>query len=167
MPAAFQDLGAFVLGDHALDLKQEIVLWSAADRSVGEDHVGASGPELLDEEHLVGVAAGEPIRGENMDLVDDTGRYGVAQTLRRGAQQRRATVALVDERVAGIQRRTGSGNPLAQRVDLAGDRVRAGLLIARHPGVKGDTDLRHAHLLRRPLPPRRGPASSPGEGGDG
>jgi len=43
-PAALADLGAFILGHHALDLKQQIVFRRGADRAVEEDHLDPSPP---------------------------------------------------------------------------------------------------------------------------
>jgi hypothetical protein len=41
-----------------------------ADRPVEEDHLGAGVGELLEQEHLVGIAAGETIRGVDIEDVD-------------------------------------------------------------------------------------------------
>ena len=60
--AALHDLGALVLGDHPLNLEQKVVFSRAADRAVQEDDHSADAVELLDQQHLVSVAAGEPIR---------------------------------------------------------------------------------------------------------
>ena len=46
-PAPLQDLGALVFGNHALDLKQQVVLRAGADGTVQEDDLDAGAPELL------------------------------------------------------------------------------------------------------------------------
>src|SRR3954465_10624336 len=60
-PAALQDLGPLdlgplVLGHHALDLQQQIVLRREADRSIEEDNLNPSPVELVDQQHLISVA---------------------------------------------------------------------------------------------------------------
>ena len=61
-PTALQYLGSRVFSDHALNLKQEIVLRGAADRAVQESNLRARAVKLVDQEHLMGVAAGKPVR---------------------------------------------------------------------------------------------------------
>src|SRR4051812_33168479 len=66
-PAPLQDLGALVFGNHALDnhaldLKQQVVLRAGADGTVQEGNLDAGAPELLHQQGLVRVAPGEPIR---------------------------------------------------------------------------------------------------------
>ncbi|MCM8738663.1 hypothetical protein M5E06_31635 [Azospirillum sp. A1-3] len=76
--ATFQDLGALVLGDHPLDLEQEVVFGTGADGMVDEDDLGTGPAELLDEKDLIGVTTREPVRGMDVDLIDYAGRYGIA-----------------------------------------------------------------------------------------
>src|SRR3954470_13184099 len=52
-PAALQDLGPLVLGHHALDLQQQIVLRREADRSIKEDDLDPSPVELVNQQHLI------------------------------------------------------------------------------------------------------------------
>ena len=58
-PAPFEDLGPLVFGDHTLNLEQKIVLRGATDRVVQEDNLRARAAKLIDQEHLMGVTAGE------------------------------------------------------------------------------------------------------------
>jgi hypothetical protein len=69
-PAAFQDFGPLVFGDHALNLEQEIVLCGAPDRAVQENNFRARAMKLIDQEHLMGVTAGEPVRSMDVDTQD-------------------------------------------------------------------------------------------------
>ena len=41
-PTALEDLGAFIFGNHALHLQQQVVLGCAADGTVQEDNLGAA-----------------------------------------------------------------------------------------------------------------------------
>ena len=122
-PAPLQDLGPLVLGDDALDLKQQVVLRGAADRVVEEDHVGPGPPELLDQQDLVGIAAGQPVRRHDVDALDRSSGDRVAQALQRRAHQERAAVALVDIGVVRLQSPTVGRDPLAQDRHLSEDRV--------------------------------------------
>ena len=69
-PAPFEDLGPLVFGDHALNLEQKIVLRGAADRVVQEDNLRTRAAKLIDQEHLMGVTAGDPVRSMNIDALD-------------------------------------------------------------------------------------------------
>jgi hypothetical protein len=71
-PAAFQDFGSLVFGDHSLNLEQEIILRGATDRAVQENNLRARAVKLIDQEHLMGVTAGEPIRSVDIDALDMT-----------------------------------------------------------------------------------------------
>ena len=80
-PAALQHLGPLVLGEHALQLQQQAVLGRGPDRAIEEDHLRAGVGELLEQQHLMRVAAGETIRGMDVDDIDRRERDEVAQTL--------------------------------------------------------------------------------------
>src|SRR3954469_24891933 len=68
-PAALQDLGPLVLGHHALDLQQQIVLWREADRSIEEDDLNPSPVELVNQQHLIGVAPRQSVGGVNVQAI--------------------------------------------------------------------------------------------------
>ena len=152
--AALEDLGTLVLGDHSLDLQQQVVLGTAADRAVEKHDLHARTADLLDQEHLVGVAPGQAIRGMDVDAVDGAGRHGVAQPLQGGTQQGGAAVALVEEGVLRLEPRAVGRDPLSQAGDLAGDGAAVCLLLARHPGVERGPGTTHAYL---PGPAPSGP----------
>ena len=59
--AAFEDLGPLVLGDHALDLEQELFLGRAPRRVVEEDELEPATVQPVDEQDLVGIPAGQPV----------------------------------------------------------------------------------------------------------
>ena len=75
--ASLQHLGALVLGEHALELEQQVIFRRPADRPVKEDDLRAGASELLDENRLVGVVAGETIGGVDVEPVDDRHRRQV------------------------------------------------------------------------------------------
>ena len=163
-PAPLQDLGALVLGDHPLDLEQEVVLGAGTDRSVDEHHLGTGPSELLDQQDLVGVAARQAVGSEDVDAVDQTARHPVAQPLQSRAPQGGAAEPLVDKDILGLERDAVGADPVAQRGHLAVHGVAARLLISRNPCVKGDLKVRHpqpsdlaAWLPRRPSGARPSP----------
>ena len=129
-PAALEDFGALVLGDHPLHLQQQVVLGTAADRAVEEHDLHARAAELLDQEHLVGIAPGQAIGGMDVEAIDDTGRHRVAQPLQGRTKEAGAAVAFIDEDVLGLEPHAVGRDPLAQARDLAGDSAAVRLLVA-------------------------------------
>ena len=92
-----QDLGAFVFGDHALELQQQLVLGRLRLRGFDEDRLHAVAQPFLGEQHLVGVLAAEPIRRQHQDRLDLAFGDEVAHSLQTGANQRGSAEALVLE----------------------------------------------------------------------
>src|SRR3954453_8000839 len=66
-PTALEHLGPLVFGEHTLELEQQAVLRRVSDRAIEEDRLRASTGKLLQQQHLMRVAAGEAIRGVNVD----------------------------------------------------------------------------------------------------
>jgi hypothetical protein len=102
-PAALADLGAFVLGHHALDLKQQIVFRRGADRAVEEDHLDPGPPELVDQQHLVGIVAGQAVGAMDIKTVERSRRDRAS---RRRSSAGRTRVAPVYP--SSTKRRSGS-----------------------------------------------------------
>jgi len=123
---ALQDLGALVLSDDTLDLKQEIVLGGAANWAI-EDDLHAGPAQLLTQQHLMGIAAGEAVRRLHINARQLSCRSGIPQALQSRAKQDGSAVALVDIDVRGLNLMAVSGDALAQGGDLAGDGVIARL----------------------------------------
>jgi hypothetical protein len=136
-PAALADLGAFVLGHHALDLKQQIVFRRGADRAVEEDHLDPGPPELVDQQHLVGVVAGQAVGAMDIKTVERSRRDRIAQALQRGSDQGSARISVIDEATLRFQADTILGEAGFQGRDLAGDRPFGGVGI-RNPSVDGN-----------------------------
>ena len=53
-----------------MNLEQKIVLRAATDRVVQKDNLRTRAAKLIDQEHLMGVTAGEPIRGMDINAID-------------------------------------------------------------------------------------------------
>lgn len=154
-PAALQDAGALVFGDHTLHLQEQVVLGGAADGAVEEHHFDPSAAELLNEQHLVGVAPRQPVGGVHVDPVHLAGRDRVAQPLQRRARQPRPAATLVHVGVVRGDRGTVGGRALPQGRDLAGHRVAARLSVARYARIQASRDPIHAQPSSNlPSPPR-------------
>src|SRR5262249_37153432 len=96
-PAALQGLGPLVLGDDALALQEQFTVGCRGDGVVEENDLGAGPLELLDQEHLIRVLAGEPVGREDVNTVDGSRGDLVAEALQRGPLQGLARVAVVNE----------------------------------------------------------------------
>ena len=155
-PAALQHLGPLVFREHPLQLQQQVVLGRVPDRPVEEHHRRTGASELLQQQDLVGVAAGEAVRRVDVEGVDARQGDQVAQALQGGADQAGAAVAVVDEQPVvgdGVAVPGGARRQLAQ---LAVDGVPLSLLVGGDPGVDG-----HARRGRRDGSRRVGPHGAP------
>src|SRR4051795_6595033 len=136
-PAALEHLGPLVLGEHTLKLQEQAVLGGVPDWAIEEDHLRAGSREFFQQEHLMRVAAGEPIRGMNIDDINCREGDEVTQALQGRSDQTGSAVAVVDEQhvladlIAVLQR------PCLQLGDLAVNSVPLSLLIRRAPSVDG------------------------------
>ena len=121
--AALGDLRPLVLGDHPLELTQQLILRRAGPlRLLGEHHLDPGALELFEQQHLIGVTAREPVRRMTQQHLEAALDRQVAQPLQRRAAQHRARDALVLEhqilagqaararRRAHAARRSGSGS---------------------------------------------------------
>ena len=94
---AFQDLRLLVLGEHALELDQQLVFGAVAAGALDELDAGAGAGELLEEEGLVGELAGQPVGAVAQHHVHADPGDGVAQPFQGRALQGGARVAVVGE----------------------------------------------------------------------
>jgi hypothetical protein len=85
-PAAFQDLGAFVFSNHALELQKQIILRGDADRPVQEHDFGSGAAELLNKEHLISIAPSQAVRGLDVKAIEAAHGDRVAQPLKSRTQ---------------------------------------------------------------------------------
>lgn len=142
---ALGDLRALVFGDHALHLHQQRGLRVLAERRAFEEpHLALKPLQLLEDQHLVGVGAREPIGAQAQHAVEHAGLGGVTQPVERRTVEPRARVAIVDELLddlvpVGVRRG-------AQRLKLRGDRAALLLALGRHARVETDV---HCPTARR------------------
>src|SRR5262249_9382021 len=95
--AALPDLCALVLGDHSLDLRQQVFLGRVSDRAVEEDDLNATALQLVEQQDLVGVFPCQAVRGVDVEAVDGPGGGLVAQALQRRAEEGAAAGRLIEE----------------------------------------------------------------------
>ena len=148
-PVALGELGLLVLGEHALELDQQLVLGAVAARPLHELHPDPAAGELLDQKRLVGELAGQPVRGVDQHHVQAALGGQVPQRLQARAHQRRAGVPLVGEDPVfrdvkpGSERRARAGPPAGSR--------------SSRPSPGG----RWRPARRSPLPSRSPPSGAP------
>ncbi len=145
-PAALDDLGPLVLGNHPLDLEQQVVLRRPAERAVEEDHLDAGALELVEQQDLVAEAPRQPIGGMDVEALEIARGRRVAQALQGGPNQAGAAVAVVDEAAGRGQRLAVLGDARLQGGNLAGDGAVLGLLFRGDTGVNGNPQRRHVYL---------------------
>lgn len=69
-PVPFDNLGALILGDHALHVQEQSILRAVAQGVVQEDDLHPGPAELIDQQDLVGVFPGQAIRRVDREPVD-------------------------------------------------------------------------------------------------
>jgi hypothetical protein len=90
--------------------------------------------ELLEQQDLVGIAAGEAVRRVDVEGADGGQGDQVAQALQGGADQAGAAVAVVDEQPVVCDEMAVPGGVRRQLAQLAVDGVPLSLLVGRDPG---------------------------------
>src|SRR4051794_23344766 len=124
-----------VLGDRPLDLEQELVVRVVGDRPLDELDGAGGLAELLQEEDLVGVAAGEPVGAIDAEDVELALAGGVAEAVQRGAVEPRARIALTNVDVTVLEFMAAGGRPAAEGGEPAVDGLLTPLPHGRDPGV--------------------------------
>ena len=136
-PVPLGDLRPLVLGDHALDLGEQLGLRVVVDRwGVGEPHADPVAGQLVEHDDLVGVDAGEPVRGQAPHPLDQPGLRGVAQRVQPGPVQPGPGVAVVAE--LGDHLVALDADPFAQHRELGTDGAPGLLALGGHPCVERD-----------------------------
>jgi hypothetical protein len=122
-PGSFRDLGSLVLGDHALELDQQLVFGGLGARCLHEADFGASPSELVDEQRLVGVATGEAVRRVAQHHIHGHLGGQIAQAFEGGTDQCGAREALVLENPLGGDVKPPVLGGLPKRRHLRRDRL--------------------------------------------
>jgi hypothetical protein len=94
---SFGNLGAFVLGDHALHLCEQFTLRTVAERVLKKDQLRIEFLKLLDEKPLMRIVARETIGRENNDGIELAALRAITQSVQRRAIEPRAADAFIEE----------------------------------------------------------------------
>src|SRR5262249_51466145 len=121
--APLHDLGALVLGDHALDLDQEVPRRIIAVGVAQEDDLDAAAGGRLEDQDLIGIFAGEPIRVLDVEAVEGPGGGLVAEPLQGRAEEQGPADAVVDEPQLRLAARPVLADAPVERLELARDRA--------------------------------------------
>ena len=129
LPASvpFDNLGAFILGNHALHLQEQVIFRTVAQRVVQEDDLHPGTAELIHQQDLVGIFPG--------------------QALQRRADQCSPAIAFVKELHRLRHRQAIGGHAFPQRGDLTPHCVCVGLLGRRHAGIERHLGWLHKDCL--------------------
>jgi hypothetical protein len=139
-PAAPHPLGdqrALILRDRPADLQQQLIVRIGAHRPVQELHPAAMPGQLLDQQHLVDVVAGQPVRRGHHDDIEIGQRRMVAQPVQPRPGKAGAAVTSVTVDVLFIQHPAARRNRRAQPVKLLLDGLRLGLADSRYSRIHG------------------------------
>jgi hypothetical protein len=137
---SFGDLGLLVLSDDALDLGEQHGLRIVGGQvgGVGEPDGDADPGQLVEDQHLVGVGAGQPVRREAPHLLEQAALGGVPESVEAGPVQSSTGMTVVD--VLADKLVAGAGHVAAQQFQLRADRAAFGLPLGRHARIQ-----RHPH----------------------
>ena len=138
LPSAAHPLGdqrPLILRDCPADLQQQLVVRVGAHRPARELHLAATGGQLLDQQHLVDVVAGQPVRRGHHDDVQIGQRRMIAEPVQPRPAQARAAIAVITVDVLVIQLPAALRDRRAQPVKLLLDTLRQGLAGSRHPRI--------------------------------
>ena len=92
---AFSQDGALILGNRALDLEQELIV-GVVGNGVVQEHDGAPDPaELLQQEDLIGILAGQAIGAQHADDFHGAITCGIAQAIQSRPIQAGAAEPLI------------------------------------------------------------------------
>ena len=80
-PHPLSDQRALVLGHRPADLQQQLIMRVIAHRPVQELHLAAMASQLLDQQHLVDVVPGQPVRRGHQDNVEVGQRCMIPQPI--------------------------------------------------------------------------------------
>ncbi len=127
---ALGDLRPLILGDHPLELTQQLILRGARALWLLREHdLDTRALELLQQQHLVGVTAREPVRRMTQQHLEAALDSDVAQPLQRRTAQHRARDAVILEHQIICDQQPARGSQLTQRGGLALNRLLATLAI--------------------------------------
>ena len=139
LPAAAHPLGdqrPLVLRDRPPDLQQQLIVRISAHRPVQELHLAAMPGQLLDQQHLVDVVAGQPVRRGHQDHVQLGQRRVIAEPVQPRPADTGTAIAVIAVDVLVIQLPAALPGRRAQPVKLLLDALRLSLAGSRDPRIR-------------------------------
>ncbi|MCW2239206.1 hypothetical protein M2351_003836 [Azospirillum canadense] len=133
----FAQQGSLIFGDRSLDLQEKLIAGVIGDGVIEKGHRTAHTAELLQEQHLVGVAAGQTVRSQHRDDLHLTIAHRIAQGIQPRPVEPGTAVAFVAKHMAVIQVVAVGVGPRAQSGELAFDGLLAFLAFGGDAGVDG------------------------------
>jgi hypothetical protein len=133
---AFADQTAFVLGDRASDLQQELIVRVVAHGALDEFHAATALLEFFDQQDLMHVLARQSIRRGDQHEVDFVQVDLIAQAIQSWAIEFRAAERVVTEDVLGRDRQAALLEFSVEAFELLFDRLRLGLAGTGDAGVQ-------------------------------
>jgi len=106
-----------------------------AHRPVQELHPAATGGQLLDQQHLVDIIAGQPVRRSNQHDVQISQRRVIPQPVQPRPPQAGAAKPVITVDMLILQLPAALRGRRTQPVKLLLDRLRLRLAGGRHPGI--------------------------------
>src|SRR5438309_4227817 len=134
-PRALQDLRSLVLGDHALELHEQLIFGRCTLRRIQKACLDAVTSELLDQQDLIRIFATQAIRTVDENGLNLSFRRQIAHALQTWSFERGPAIALVfeDPRLRHLE--IERPRQLGQRRSLTRNRVRLALLLRGDPRV--------------------------------
>ena len=97
-PVAFGDLGSLVFGDHTLHLGEQggLRVIGGKPGGIGERDADPEAGQLVEDQNLIGVDPGQPVRRQAPDGVEQARLGGIPQRVQAGPVQPGAGMPVVD-----------------------------------------------------------------------
>ena len=136
-PGALSNLGPFVLGNHALELHQQLIFGRSCGRRLQEYQLDSIACELFRQQDLIGIFTAQAVRRVDQHGCDLACSGQVSHGLQARAQQRSSTIAFVLKLPVGRNKVAVSLGVVDQSRSLALNGVILLLLIRRDTSVDG------------------------------
>ncbi|XXT78947.1 hypothetical protein WME79_01455 [Sorangium sp. So ce726] len=115
---AFEDLGALVLRDHPLHLREQSILGALAQRVLHKVHSDAMSVQLLDQYVLVDVVACKPVGAVHQHPIDQPIRGRITKGVETRPIEARTADPLIEVASLGGHRHPHRGRCMLQGRDL-------------------------------------------------
>jgi len=139
---AFEDAGAFVFGDHALNLQKQILFRRRADSVIEKDKLDTSAFEFVKEKDLVGILSSKTIRSQDVEAIDEASSGEIAKAFQSRTQQSGAGIAVIDETQVVVEGEAIMEDTLRNELNLAIDGMFFGLLIGGYADIECNRERR-------------------------